>query len=49
MDQRKAQEQELPMSPQAIEGLTIYGSQDLAQRSGVISISKTHPHDWQQH
>ena len=32
---------------QAIEGLTIYGSQDLAQRSGVISfnLGDLHPHD----
>ena len=32
---------------QAIEGLTIYGSQDLAKRSGVISfnLGDLHPHD----
>ena len=32
---------------QAIEGLTIYGSQDLAQRSGVIAfnLGDLHPHD----
>lgn len=32
---------------QAIDGLTIYGSQDLAQRSGVISfnLGDLHPHD----
>ena len=32
---------------QAVEGLTIYGSQDLAQRSGVIafSLDGLHPHD----
>ena len=32
---------------QAVEGLTIYGSEDLAQRSGVISfnLAGLHPHD----
>ena len=32
---------------QAVEGLTIYGSQDLAQRSGVIAfnLDGLHPHD----
>ena len=32
---------------QAIEGLTIYGSQDLAQRSGVVAfnLGNLHPHD----
>ena len=32
---------------QAVEGLTIYGSQDLAQRSGVIAfnLGGLHPHD----
>ena len=32
---------------QAIPGLTIYGSQDLAKRTGVISfnLDKLHPHD----
>ena len=32
---------------QAVEGLTIYGSQDLAQRSGVIAfnLEGLHPHD----
>ena len=32
---------------QAVEGLTIYGSQDLAQRSGVIAfnLDSLHPHD----
>ena len=32
---------------QAIEGLTIYGSQDLVQRSGVIAfnLGDLHPHD----
>ena len=32
---------------QAIEGLTIYGSQDLAQRSGVVAfnLGDLHPHD----
>ena len=32
---------------QAVEGLTIYGSEDLAQRSGVISfnLARLHPHD----
>ena len=32
---------------QAVEGLTIYGSEDLTQRSGVISfnLAGLHPHD----
>ena len=51
MDQVEAHEQELIAyvfpKLQAIEGLTIYGSQDLAQRSGVISfnLGDLHPHD----
>ena len=51
MDAIEAHEQELIAyvypKLQAIEGLTIYGSQDLAQRSGVISfnLGDLHPHD----
>ena len=51
MDQVEAHEQELIAyvfpKLQAIEGLTIYGSQDLAKRSGVISfnLGDLHPHD----
>ena len=51
MDQVEAHVQELIAyvfpKLQAIEGLTIYGSQDLAQRSGVISfnLGDLHPHD----
>ena len=51
MDQVEAHEQELIAyvfpKLQAIEDLTIYGSQDLAQRSGVISfnLGDLHPHD----
>ena len=51
MDQIEAHEHELIAyvfpKLQAIEGLTIYGSQDLAQRSGVISfnLGDLHPHD----
>lgn len=51
MDAIEAHEQELVQyifpKLQAIEGLTIYGSQDLAQRSGVIAfnLGDIHPHD----
>ena len=51
MDAIEAHEQELIAyvfpKLQAIEGLTIYGSQDLAQRSGVIAfnLGDLHPHD----
>lgn len=51
MDAIEAHEQELIAyvypKLQAIEGVTIYGSQDLAQRSGVISfnLGDLHPHD----
>ena len=51
MDAIEAYEQELIeyVFPklQAIEGLTIYGSPDLAQRSGVIAfnLADLHPHD----
>lgn len=51
MDAVEAHEQELIAyvypKLQAIEGLTIYGSQDLAQRSGVIAfnLGDLHPHD----
>ena len=51
MDSIEAHEQELIAyvfpKLQAIEGLTIYGSQDLAQRSGVIAfnLGDLHPHD----
>ena len=51
MDAIEAHEQELIAyvypKLQAIEGLTIYGSQNLAQRSGVIAfnLGDLHPHD----
>lgn len=51
MDAVESHEQELMAyvfpKLQAIEGLTIYGSQDLTQRSGVISfnLEGLHPHD----
>lgn len=51
MDAIEAHEQELVQyifpKLQAIEGLTIYGSQDLVQRSGVIAfnLGDIHPHD----
>ena len=51
MDDIEAHEQELIAyvfpKLQAIEGLTIYGSQDLAQRSGVVTfnLGDLHPHD----
>lgn len=51
MDAIEAHEQELIAyvypKLQAIEGVTIYGSQNLAQRSGVISfnLGDLHPHD----
>ena len=51
MDAIEAHEQELIAyvfpKLQAIDGLTIYGSQDLAQRSGVIAfnLGDLHPHD----
>ena len=51
MDAIESHEQELITyvypKLQAIEGLTIYGSQDLAQRSGVIAfnLGDLHPHD----
>lgn len=51
MDAIEAHEQELIAyvypKLQAIKGLTIYGSQDLAQRSGVVSfnLGDLHPHD----
>lgn len=51
MDAIEAHEQELISyvfpKLQAIEGLTIYGSQNLAQRSGVIAfnLGDLHPHD----
>ena len=51
MDAIESHEQELIAyvfpKLQAIEGLTIYGSQDLAQRSGVIAfnLGDLHPHD----
>ena len=51
MDAIEAHEQELIAyvfpKLQAIEGLTIYGSQDVAQRSGVVAfnLGDLHPHD----
>ena len=45
--QKMAKEHAIIRKLQAVEGLTIYGSQDLAQRSGVIAfnLDGLHPHD----